>query len=121
MRGDVKLAADYKTGALIYYMRMIMHDYPDEKCRFLLRNTRAAMTETSVILIDEVIVPAKGAHENTTDMDITMMCSHAGMERTEAQWQHLFASVGLKRLNAQTFDFDYGRSVQVLVKADSVE
>lgn len=105
----------------MYYMRMIMHDYPDEKCRLLLRNTRAAMSETSVILIDEVIVPAKGAHENSTDMDITMMCSHAGMERTEAQWQDLFASVGLKRLDVQTFDFDYARCVQVLAKADSVQ
>jgi demethylsterigmatocystin 6-O-methyltransferase len=42
-------------GARAYYMRNILHDYPDGKCVSMLRNIMAAMGPESVILIDEMI------------------------------------------------------------------
>ncbi|KAL1602640.1 hypothetical protein SLS60_006057 [Paraconiothyrium brasiliense] len=48
-------------GAKAYYVRMILHDYLDEQYRKILRNTIAAMTEDSVLLIDEVVLPEFGA------------------------------------------------------------
>ena len=38
-------------------MRNIMHDYLDPKCIEILQNIKTAMTEDSVILIDDMMLP----------------------------------------------------------------
>ncbi|TVY44620.1 O-methyltransferase [Lachnellula subtilissima] len=83
-------------GAKIYYMRGILHDFPDEKCRLILHNVISAMGEASMILIDDMVLPESHANWQATQVDITMMCALASMERTEAQWRTLLATVGLK-------------------------
>ena len=45
-----------RTGARIYYLRHILHDYLDEKCLMILQNTAAIMDEKSLISIDEMIL-----------------------------------------------------------------
>lgn len=73
-----------------------MHDWPDEKCEVILKNTIDAMAPDSVILIDDIVTPNKGVNWQVTQLDLTMMVICAAMERTESQWQNLFDSVGLK-------------------------
>ncbi|KAL5374171.1 hypothetical protein PMIN02_012307 [Paraphaeosphaeria minitans] len=60
-------------GAKAYYMRMILHDYPNEQCRRILQNTISAMTEDSVLLVDEIVLPEVGAAWRATQMDMTML------------------------------------------------
>lgn len=74
---------------------MILHDYPDERCREILRNTISAMDEDSVILIDEIVLPEAGAIWRATQMDMTMMTALAGKERSEEEWYDLLESVDL--------------------------
>ena len=77
-------------------MRNILHDYPDEKCVELLRQVSGAMTKNSVILIDEMVLPAKGVHWRAAQIDLTMMANLGAMERTEQQWRTLLHASNLK-------------------------
>ena len=84
------------TGAQAYYLRNIIHDYPDEKAIQLLQKTKTAMGEHSVIIIDDMIVPDSGAHWHAAQQDLTMMSTLASMERSTKQWRSLLRNVGLK-------------------------
>jgi hypothetical protein len=90
------VTANGEPGAKAYYMRMILHDYPDEQCRKILQNTMSAMKEESVLLIDEIVLPEVGAAWRATQMDMTMLNALAGKERSEREWYALLESVGLQ-------------------------
>ena len=60
-------------GASIYYLRNILHDYPDEKCLAILANISAAMDETSVICVDEMILSDFNPYYQAAEMDLLMM------------------------------------------------
>lgn len=49
----------------------------------------------SKLLINENVVPATGAHWETTSLDFIMM-SIGSCERTEGHWRQLVESAGLK-------------------------
>ena len=90
-------------GARAYYMRNIMHDYPDDKCKDILHHTMSAMSEDSVILIDEMILPNVGTHWQAAQLDIAMMSTVSAMERSEKQWYSLLDSAGLKIVKIYTY------------------
>lgn len=54
------------------------------------------MGPKSVILVDEMVLPEMGVHSNVTSVDLEMLCAAAAIERTEAQWEALFASEGFR-------------------------
>ncbi|KAI9708795.1 MAG: hypothetical protein M1820_003750 [Bogoriella megaspora] len=83
-------------GAKFYYLRNILHDWPDEKCIAILKNLIPAMGQESRILIDEMVVPAVGAHWQATQLDLTMMAALGSKERTKEQWYALLEAAGLK-------------------------
>lgn len=95
-------------------MRMILHDYPDEKASALLKMTAEAMTADSVLIIDELVIPNKGAHGHATQFDLTMLASLASIERTERQWDSLLDSAGFKILEKKAYA-PTGESVIVVV------
>jgi hypothetical protein len=73
-----------------------MHDYSDEKCREILQHVVKAMKPGySKLLIFEYILPDVGTPLWPALLDIQMMASLSGMERTESQWVRLLNSVGL--------------------------
>ncbi|KAH9900476.1 S-adenosyl-L-methionine-dependent methyltransferase [Xylariomycetidae sp. FL2044] len=104
-------------GALIYYMRNVLEDYPDDRALAILRNTVSAMSPggRSVLVIDEMIVPNVGASARSTVQDMTMMTSLASAERTERQWNALLGRAGLKVLKRAAYNADTGESVIVAV------
>ena len=65
----------------IYYMRNILHDYSDEKCRIILKNTVVVMSSESVTLIDDMILSDFGVHWQAAQLDMTMMTALASMKR----------------------------------------
>ncbi|KAI1360610.1 S-adenosyl-L-methionine-dependent methyltransferase [Xylaria arbuscula] len=91
-------------GAKFYYIRGVLHNHPHDKVLKLLENTKAAMTEESVLLIDEMILPTMGAHVDAVSMDLTMMSAFAGMERTETQWSTLLDEAGLKLVKTYLYN-----------------
>jgi demethylsterigmatocystin 6-O-methyltransferase len=106
------------TGARIYYMRNVIHDYPDERALIILKNTRAALGPDSVILIDDMVVPNSGAHWYVTQCDLVMMAGLAAMERTKDQWYSLLERAGLKINKIYTYTTSLQDSVIECVAAD---
>ncbi|KAH7057092.1 putative O-methyltransferase [Macrophomina phaseolina] len=89
-------------GALIYYLRRVLHDWPDEDCVKILKNVAAAMDkERSRLVICELVVPPVGAAAETCWTDITMM-TFSGTERTEKQFEKLLAAAGMKLVKVYT-------------------
>ncbi|PKK49473.1 hypothetical protein CI102_4957 [Trichoderma harzianum] len=102
-------------GAKVYYLRNILHDYPDEKSIAIIQNTLSAMSSESVLVIDEIIIPNKGAHSRSTEIDMTMMVSFASTERTEKQWISLLNNAGLKVLSKNVYNDATGQSAIIAV------
>ncbi|KAL2048481.1 hypothetical protein N7G274_000393 [Stereocaulon virgatum] len=90
-------------GARAYYLRNIMHDYPDDKCIIILRLIMDVMDKDSVILIDDMVLPNQGAHWRQTQLDLLVMAGLAAMERTERQWYSMLDAAGLKVKQIYTY------------------
>ena len=65
----------------------------------LLAQTKVAMEPGSKILVDNILMPTRGASWVTVQMDLLVMTSWGGIERTEKQWNALFSSAGLIMTN----------------------
>jgi hypothetical protein len=84
-------------GARAYYLKMVLHDWPDAQCREILENLKSALVPgQSKILINEIVVPSTGAGWFETSVDMLMMMFHAAYERRENEWRELIEGVGLK-------------------------
>lgn len=103
-------------GAKVYYMRYILHDWSDDRCRPVLALLRDAMADDSVIAIDECILPPAGAPLYSAGFDTVMMTLGA-RERTRDEWQSLVASVGLTVKDAQVYDAEQALGMLVVAKA----
>ena len=108
--------ADSVPGAKFYYLRAILHDWPDHKCRDILNYIIPAMGPESVILIDEMVFPNKGVHWQSAQIDLTMMAALASVERTQAQWSDLLDSVGLKIAKVYTYTPSVCESIMTVVR-----
>jgi hypothetical protein len=86
---------DSVRGAKAYYLRMILHDWPQKQAEQILKNIVAVMASDSVVLLHENVVPETGVEGLQAKMDWHMM-NLGALERTEKQWGELAESVGLK-------------------------
>ncbi|RYP65821.1 hypothetical protein DL771_008122 [Monosporascus sp. 5C6A] len=94
-------------GARAYYLRNVLHDWDDDRCRVILKHIRDAMRPGySVLLINEFSIPLKGACAFATHSDFMLMAINAAVERTEQQWYHLMESVGLRIKKIWTLEPD---------------
>lgn len=98
-------------GARIYYMRNILHDWPDAECITILKHTAAALAPDSVILIDEMVIPNTGAHIHATQQDIALMSTLAALERTQDHWYSLVEKAGLKINKIYTYTVSLRESI----------
>lgn len=84
-------------GARVYFFHMIMHDWPDDACIRILRETAKAMKPGySKLLINDMVIPSTNAPLIMTPFDLTMMAHHSGIERSERQWRALVPRAGLE-------------------------
>lgn len=91
-------------GAKIYYVRNIIHDFPDDQATQILKRTAAACTPDSVILIDDIVLPVTGATWQAMQLDLTMMMCLGGMERNVAQFEALLSRAGLRIVEIYKYD-----------------
>lgn len=83
--------------AKVYYLHMILHDWPDESCRKILSSIIPAMKKGhSKILLNEIVIPDTNASWFSTSVDMLMLLCHSAQERTESDWRKLLGSVGLQ-------------------------
>ncbi|KAJ0415149.1 S-adenosyl-L-methionine-dependent methyltransferase [Aspergillus carlsbadensis] len=81
-------------GAKAYYLRLVVHDWPDKQAKIILEHIRDAMTPDSILLLNETLVPESGVPLYDAEMDMTMMVVFGSLNRTEAQFRELLDSVG---------------------------
>lgn len=83
-------------GARAYYLRTVLHDWPDNQARKILEMIRLAMGKDSILLLYEIVVPDAGHSLWAAEMDINLMASLAALERTRKQWVDLLDSSGFE-------------------------
>jgi hypothetical protein len=102
-------------GAKAYYMKMVLHDWPDSACKEVLMNLKLAMKKDySKILINEIVVPDQGAGWFETSVDLLMMVVHSARERRERDWKALIEGVGLKLVKI----WECGDAVEKIVEVE---
>jgi demethylsterigmatocystin 6-O-methyltransferase len=62
----------------------------------ILTHLTAAMSRSSVLLIDEFMLPNTGVPWQAAQLDMTMMCALGARERTVAEWKDLVQGAGLE-------------------------
>ena len=83
-------------GAKAYYLRTVLHDFPDTQAIQILKIIRDAMTAESVLLINENFLPEQDVPLYNAEVDFSMLALFSSMERTEKQWTALLEAAGLK-------------------------
>lgn len=82
-------------GAKFYYLRRVLHDWPDADALKIIQKLALVLSSESRILIDEIMMPDQSAPWHSTMIDLSMMMAFAGKERPVQQWRDLAAQSGL--------------------------
>ncbi|KAI9718486.1 MAG: hypothetical protein M1828_006669 [Chrysothrix sp. TS-e1954] len=82
-------------GAKSYYLRDVLHDWPNVQALKILGHIREAMVYDSVLLINENVLPEQGVSAYGAAAGMMMMSVFAAMDRTEKQFQQLIADAGM--------------------------
>jgi SAM-dependent methyltransferase len=84
------------AGADAYLLSRIMHDWPDDDAAAILRRVRAVLSPDSVLLLHDAVVGPPGSDAPVAFLDLMMLVSAGGRERTEEEWCELFRTTGLR-------------------------
>jgi hypothetical protein len=79
-----------------YMMKHLIHDWDDERATRILENIRRAMPLDGKLLIVEVVVPEGNEPHQSKLVDLEMLVSPGGVERTASEYRELLASAGLR-------------------------
>lgn len=98
------LAGDFfaavPRGADAYLLRTILHDWPDADAARILARLREAMApDARLVLVDAVVGPPN-EDPGAKFLDLMMLVSAGGRERTEPEWADLLAGSGFRMVGA---------------------
>ncbi|KAI3322972.1 S-adenosyl-L-methionine-dependent methyltransferase [Xylariaceae sp. AK1471] len=82
-------------GSKFYHLGWILHNWNDEKSKQILRQIKLAMTNESVLLINDMILPELGTPAFAASLDLIMLGACGSRERTMKDWRDLLGDVGL--------------------------
>ncbi|MFJ8232828.1 methyltransferase [Streptomyces sp. NPDC094448] len=80
----------------VLLLKRILHDWDDHQCVTILSNCRTALAPGGRVLVIDAVVPEGDAPHQGKTLDLMMMASLVGRERTEADFSRLFAAAGLR-------------------------
>ncbi|PVI08507.1 putative O-methyltransferase [Periconia macrospinosa] len=103
-------------GARAYFMRSVLHDWPDEQCRQILTHVKDAMEPgySRILISDCVLADEKAAWQHMA-LDFYMMAQASSQERTETEWHVLIESCGLKIAGIYTKDQGNEGLIEVVI------
>ena len=107
-------------GARVYYLRNILHDWPDEACHDILSQLKNVLAVDSVILLDDLVIQDESAHWYGASFDILMMANYGARERSLAEWDRIFEKVGLERKTFVPYN-THGDGIQVVGARETVQ
>ncbi len=85
---------DVPAGADAYLMKHIIHDWDDDRALQILRNIKRAMKPGGRVLLVEAVITPANERDLGKLIDIEMLVSPGGKERTAAEYRVLFARAG---------------------------
>ena len=77
-------------------MKMILHDWNDEKSIQILTNISSAMNTESTLLIFDAVIPGANLPHPGKFLDLNMLAMTGGKERTEEEFAALLEQSRLK-------------------------
>lgn len=79
-----------------YILKHIIHDWDDDKCKLILGNIRRSIPgDGRVLIVDCVIPPGNEPHLGKL-LDLEMLISPGGLERTAAEFETLLTNSGFE-------------------------
>jgi hypothetical protein len=100
------------SGADVYLLKSIIHDWDDEHATAILKTCRAAMHASSKIILVERVMPERieDPDRELTNVisDLHMMVLLGGQERTPTEYDRLLAGAGLKMTRLVTMQSVFG-------------
>jgi hypothetical protein len=84
------------TGADIYLLKLVLHDWEDEDAARILKNCRKVMRPGCRLVIVEGLLGESDTPTMTDLGDLVMLLSLSGRERTEAEFKNLLEGAGFK-------------------------
>ena len=96
-----------------YVLKHIIHDWDDAHCFRLLQNCRQSMEgQGRLICVDSVIPPMGDTGATPANLlDVLMMLSIRGKERTKKQWENLYATAGFHITRMIPVGDNFGTSI----------
>jgi hypothetical protein len=91
---------DAVPGADLYLLKLVLHDWDDDRAVAILRNCRAAAPDGGRALVVEALIGEIGEPDPAALSDMTMLSAAGGMERDLGEFDALFAASGWHREKA---------------------
>lgn len=83
-------------GADAYVLKSIIHDWDDAMAEKILRNVRTAIASNGRLLLLEVVLPERATAHWGAILDMEMLVTAGGRERTRAEFANLLARCGFR-------------------------
>jgi tRNA A58 N-methylase Trm61 len=84
------------TGADAYMMKHIIHDWDDKHCVTILKNIHNAIKGNGKVLIVESVIPESSEPHYSKILDLEMLVTAGGKERTEDEYRRLLETSGFR-------------------------
>lgn len=84
------------SGADVYMMRHIIHDWHDDKALTILKNCHVAMPNNGKLLVVDSVIPPGNEPFGGKFLDLVMLLIPGGRERTEEEFRSLFNKAGFE-------------------------
>lgn len=79
-----------------YLLKTVIHDWDDDQALQILKNIRAAVSPTGKVLLFEMVLPEGAPAHLGLLLDLEMLVSAGGRERTRREYSELLARAGFK-------------------------
>jgi hypothetical protein len=81
-------------GGDLYVLKNIIHDWPDDRAQQILKTVRSASRDGATLLLVECVIPPHDRDFLAKWMDLEMLVTNTGRERTRAEYQNLLQQTG---------------------------
>jgi O-methyltransferase domain len=108
--------AEVPAGADAYLLKHVIHDWNDDRGVAILDNCRKAMSASAKLLIVEGVYPQRidqsEASRGTAANDVNMLVCTGGRQRSEPEFQSLYAAAGLRLSRIITTELPYASIIE---------
>jgi hypothetical protein len=84
------------SGADVYVLKHIVHDFPESECLAVLKNIRGAIDPGGKLLVMEYVLNGNNERHLGNIIDLWLLLLLGARERTRQQYTELFASAGFR-------------------------